>query len=144
MKLSLESIIRLNVGLSQLDGYDKIVKQGETERVVRVYYKLTAGFRLAMAMNLDRLQPIVSAYNKARNNIILELSEGSGKVPDDKNAEFNSQDVDILDEIHTIKLTKIKENELDLDNNPIPVSTLALLKVLLPKQPEPEDTDVEE
>lgn len=139
MKLSLEGIIRLNGGLGLLDGWDKVAKQGETERIVRVYYKLSAGFRLAMAMNADRLQEIVLVYQKARNGLIGELGGGSSSLPDDKQAEFVKREQEMLETTHDVKLTRIKEGDLDLDNNPIPISHLALLKAILPLQPQPEE-----
>lgn len=140
MKLVLEELRNISIGITLIDMHEKIVKDGERERVVKVPYKLGVGFRLAMAANQDRLNVIISRCEKFRNEEIVRLSTpGTNKVSDENAAEFYKFDKAIQEEIHSIKLTKIKEEDLSLSDNPIPILALTLLMRLLPKQSEPAD-----
>jgi len=133
MKLTLEEIAKLHAGLLLLDGYDRIAKDGERERVVREYFSLGAGLRLAVAMNIDKLEAAMSPYNKVRTALIFQLSskDKPNEVAPENLGKFNDETSAMLAVEHDLTLTKIKFDELNLDKNPIPVSTLSMIQALL-------------
>lgn len=131
MKLSMEKMISARAALMALDGYDKIIKDGERERAVRELYKLGGGLRLLIAKNVNLLDKEIDTFQRARNALVLECASGQEKVPPEKMASFIKQERELLDAETEIDVVPIKSDELKLDQNPIPASVLAQLGTLL-------------
>jgi hypothetical protein len=133
LKLTLEAAGKVKAALSQgLDGYDRVIRDGERERVVREPYKFDAGLRLALAVLENRVDVLIADYNKARSALIKSLADGGAKVPEEKMSEFIEQHQVLLDkECEINDVGRIKTSELALDKNPIPASVLALLMPVL-------------
>lgn len=136
MKLSMEKMIAARVALVALDGYDKIVKDGEKERAVRELYKLGGGLRLLIAKNINALAKEIETFQRARNELVLECANGEEKVPPEKRAGFIREERALLDVEYDLEIVPIKSNELKLDQNPIPASVLADLGPLLDEKGE--------
>src|SRR5262249_55414371 len=132
MKITLADAIRVHSGLKALDGYTRAVKDGQGERLIIEYFKLTPMLRLAIAMNSHELMRVEEVYAKARNALIKSLSDpGKAQVKADKMQEFLDGDAELLKAEQDIDLTRIKAEELKLDENPIPASTLSALIPIL-------------
>ena len=134
-------ILALRAALGELDGYLRIVKDGERERIVREPYKLGAGLRLAIAKNIARTKEPVEAYVTARNAIIRELANGDSTVTGVKEmGELQQRDEELLKAEHDVELIQFKVAELNLDANPIPASVImaimpALEDIYIPGPP---------
>ena len=77
------------------------------------------------------------AFKKAQDSLILQLSEGIGTI-DDKNTalmgQFNAEIQKLLDHEIEVKVSKIKLDDLNLDNNPdLSPSVLGALMPLIAK-----------
>lgn len=131
MKLTLESALTIAAGLRGLDGYDRIAKDGERERIVREFYKLGGGLRLSIAKNLNKLDAVQGAYQKASADLMASMIDGKGEVPPARKAELAKEDRKMLEAEQDIDLVMIKEDELKLDQNPIPATMLSLIQPLL-------------
>ena len=132
MKLTIESAISIHAGLKLLDSYERVIKDGERERVVSEFYKFGGGLRLLIAKNLNHLDVVVSTFQKARDGLVYEFSvDGKAEVPSEKMAAFGKAVRDLMDTEEEIELSKIKGDELKLDENPVPASTLSLLLPIL-------------
>src|SRR5207253_553833 len=88
MKLTMEQVLTIAAGLRALDGLERIVKDGERERVVREPYQLGGGLRLAIARNLNRLDAAQSAYQKARSDLVFAMADANGQLSPARMAEF--------------------------------------------------------
>ena len=132
MKLTIESAINIHAGLKQLDSYERAIKDGERERVVREFYKFGGGMRLLIAKNLNRLDIVVSTFQAARDGLVYEFSsDGKAEVLPEKMAAFGKAVRDLMIVEEEVELTRIKSDELKLDENPVPASTLSLLLPIL-------------
>jgi len=131
MKIKSGEVIDLLTGLSSLDGYERVVKDGSNEKVMREFYTLKGGLRLTIAKNMNCLQVLAKAIRDARNGLIREHADGGDRVPPGKMVEYGEQERVLLDTEHEVDLETIRLSELSLDKNPIPVSVIALISPLL-------------
>jgi hypothetical protein len=126
-------------GCTALDGRDRVVKDGEREKIIKEPYKFNGGFLLAIAKDTIRLREIITAYQTAHNAKIVELSGGSGSVDPNSDAgkKLSIADAEMLATKQPVDLIMINEKELNLDppnNNQIPPSVLAnLSKIIVDK-----------
>lgn len=128
MQITIDKALSLRAGLTALDGYNKIIKNGENESTAVVPFKLSGVMRMTIARNISRLEQPLADYNKARNEVIKSLAGPDGNaVPPEKLAEFLAQDVGMRKQETELSLTKLKVADLNLDDNPIPGSVLAML-----------------
>jgi hypothetical protein len=141
MKLSTQTIVDLTNALAALDGYVRVIKDGDREQQVRQAYHFNPGLRAAIAKNIARCKAIADAYSKARDNTIYGLTGGLRELdPDDAHQmkEFRRVNDLFLAELHEIDLVTIKESELKLGSdkglNPIPGTTLAFLAPILEEE----------
>ena len=131
VNISTELALSISSGLHSLDGYERIAKDGEREKVIKEFYKLGGGLRMSIAKNLNILGSIQSAYQKARDDILRSMADRNGEVPRTKLAEFTAEERKLLDAEHNVDLCQIDEEELRLDINPIPASVLSLIHPIL-------------
>lgn len=125
-KLTIEQADRVLAGLTALDGYDKVIKDGASERTVKVPYDLTGKLRLLIARDIDALTPAVKRFAKTRQEIVAQAT--AGKTPDQAEvAKVNKSVQELLDSEEQFDLGKIGDTELKLDVNPIPPSVLSQL-----------------
>ena len=115
MKFTLGQAHALLVGLNAVDRDEKT--------------KLGAQARLAIAININRLTPVVAAYEKARNALLIEIV-GEGPVTQLKEARFAAADSGLREQEEGFELRRIGKAELRLDDNPR--ITGALIAMLAP------------
>jgi len=135
MKMTVQAMIDLQKGLMALDGYDKVIKDGEREKTARVYYELGGGLRLLIARNLNRIEPELKALEKARNETFMQYSNGENRISPDKAVDFMKAERALLDNEVEVELIEIDQTELKLDKNPIPGTVLSVLIPLLKGMP---------
>lgn len=122
MKLSTQTVLRLVDALNFFnDGH-----------------KLNGTVRMAMAQNVHRMAEIAGAYQKARNAVIYDLSGGTGQLPPEKVAEGEKQIQELLDEVHEVNLIRFRLDQINADDNKLPVRIIAGLMPLMRDA----DTDV--
>lgn len=135
VKISFQDAIILNNALSALDGRERVVKDGERERVVSEPYDLGPGLRAAIGKNLTRLKAPVEIYSNAekglRNEItkggVIEIKAGSPEVE-----LFIQKRAELLKLEESIEpLIRIKRSELKLEKNPIPGTVLSAMDPIL-------------
>lgn len=131
MKLTLQMALAIAAGLRGLDGSDRIVKDGERERVIKEYYKLGGGLRLLIAKNLNLLDIQQTLYQKARAELVQTMLDDTGEIPKNRIAEFLAEERKMLATESEIDLAIIRSGELNLDTNPISVTTLSLIQPIL-------------
>jgi len=132
--LSVDQTIRVTNGLSQLDKYDGICKDGAIEKTCPKFYNLGMGIRLAIARNMDKGTQVGKIYTAQRQALIARLSGGNTKVPDDKMAEFIVEDQKSLDAASGVTMEHIKRSDLKLDENPIPATVLYMIIPIMDDQ----------
>ncbi len=117
MKLTIGRAHSLLVGLNAVDRDDKTKLNGDT--------------RLALAININRLQPIVAAYEKARNAVLTE-TVGDGPLTALKEAQFSAADSDLREQEEEFDLKRISKADLRLEDNPrITGGLIAMLAPML-------------
>jgi len=124
MDLSTKKLLRLLSGLMHFDP----PQDGEKTVQGRTTYKLTGRTRMAIAQNIVRLEPLVDAYQRARNQLIYDLSGGTNELPASQTAAFEKSHQELLDTMHEIDVVMILPSDvLQDDENAIPVNVLAAL-----------------
>lgn len=134
VKLTTEQVgVLLDVLKSKMESYEKIVKEGDRERVVKVFYQYEIGVRMAIAKNIPPLEYAWKSADKARVDAMMALSDGTGIIPPDGPvaAKFQMAWRDILNREHTLNLITITEADLKLKDNALPASVLAALLPIL-------------
>lgn len=129
----------IGTGLSELNGYSRVVKQGESETTVMQQYRLGKS-RTAVALNLLALKPINEGNAAASNTLITEISDGVGMIkPDTPGAiEYRKRyKEDRLDKPCPITFARLSMRDLkpgdpdEKDKNPIPPYVLVLLEPII-------------
>ena len=132
MRLTTHQILTLINALASLDGYDRVISEGENkERVVRDFHKIGGATRMTIAKNVARLREIADAHQKTRDQVIREISGGKETVAQDQMVEFNKQHAELLAAEHLVQIDTIKEEQLKLDSNPIPIAVLIAIQPIL-------------
>lgn len=138
--LKVDQVIQVANALASLDsGQTKVVKftdqTGATsDKAVQLPYELSGATRWAIARDLGALKKEVEAFDKARTDVIKQLTNGGSEIKKEetvKMAKYLDQVNDILQKPVKVELQKIKGEDLKLDINPIPSTTLAALEPVL-------------
>jgi hypothetical protein len=138
LELSVREAAVLLRGLKALDGYERVVKDGEKEKIVTEHYKFSPNFVWAMAKNHITLNKIMEAFDEARKVVTKSVFNGKIIKPDTEKpdelallTEANDQLDVFLDKKEEVELCYITQGELSLGENRIPPSHLAALGRLL-------------
>lgn len=117
MKLTLGTAHGLLIGMNAIDRDDKT--------------RLAAETRMTIAININRLQPVMAAYEKARNALMIEIV-GEGPITPLKEAQFAAADGGLRERAEEFELKRIAKAELRLDDNPrITGGLIAMLAPIL-------------
>ncbi len=137
MQYTVKQLNDLYAAFAALDGQTHVLKDeaAKTEKAVLVPYKFGGKTRYTIGKNLAILKRHNEAFVKARDGLILELSEGSGTIDDANTAligRLNKELQDLMSqEEDGSNLFLLSEKDLNLDENPIPGSVLAILLTLI-------------
>lgn len=128
LKIDTETAVELSNALSALDGYEKIVKDGEKERGVRGPYKFGGGLRMTNGTNIKALADIVDTHGEAQKDIFNALRGDEDYIQDaDDQARLAARLNELKPHPVEVEQRTISEDELRLDINPIPGTVLANL-----------------
>jgi len=135
ISLSLADAINILAALEQLDGYDKVVKDGAAERVVKISYQLSGQIRLAIAKDLTHLRSALEMFKIARAGKIEEIVGANGTLPPGSEAEtkLGKEITLMLSSKQNFDLVRLSSADLGLlppSNNPIPATVLERLSVV--------------
>lgn len=130
--LTIEQSLNISSALMSLDGQEKIIKDGDKEKSVKVPYQLSGNTRLAIAKNMTKLNEIAKSYNDARTALVGQFSvDGKIEPNSDNEKKFTIEMKKVIATEQHLDLTKIKISDLNLDANQIPGTVLALLNPIL-------------
>ena len=116
-------------GLSSLDGYKDICKDGANEKECVKHYKFSVGALTSIALDIEAMRPIADAAQRAHNALIGQYG---GDIPDKSKAAFTVDDAAIRDKAAPLlTLAPLTLDDLDLKNNPIQPGVLALIRPAL-------------
>jgi anti-sigma28 factor (negative regulator of flagellin synthesis) len=108
MKLSVGQIHDLYLGLSMLEQAPDV--------------KLTGDVRIRIAIDINKLKPIASAYERARTRTFADLQKQATGATKKSDAEVQSELVEenekIRGEEHELELRTFLKTDLRLDDNP--------------------------
>lgn len=135
MKLPIRTLLELHAALASLDGRQRVIKDGETEKIVVVPYAFSGKTRWNIAKNLSVLKRVNEDYVKARDALINELSGGNGTIDENDTTSIkrmNEELKQVLDtEEDALGLLTFDLAALNLDDNPIAGSVLVMLTPLI-------------
>lgn len=149
LTLTNQEVGELKSAIKALDGYEKIVKDGEKERAVLDYYKLGTGFKASLAKNQIALKPAADAYEMARNAVFRECSGGEETIATQTEEgklqmqRLNARLLDLSRETNEVELLTVKLEELRLDtNDKMPITVIGGLGPILDdfREEKPADT----
>lgn len=136
MKLTINQCSALFAAHKELDGYNRVVKEGETERSVRQSYVLPFAIQLAVAENMEALEKVLKLYEKNRQELFRQHANGEDFLTagsPELIAYAKAIDDLTVSEIE-VELQLLDFKQLDNANNSFPPS--ALSKLLLLRKPE--------
>ncbi|MGQ4812323.1 hypothetical protein GOZ80_14040 [Agrobacterium vitis] len=133
MKLKLSEATELANAISQLGGQNKVVKEGGVEKAVIVPYAFGGDMRMTLARNLRILKGHVDDFSVARDALINEYSDGTGKIDPDhpKFSALNTAMADLGKQEIDVDLVLLKEADFRLGDNPIPPALLSSLLTII-------------
>lgn len=143
--LTISKCMDINAAMGALDkGWERVVKEGERERVVAVPYKV-GDARMPMALNMSVLRPYMDGAEKQRQEIIADVIDQMRKAtpagqPEPTDIKPGTREFEqylkryqkVLEQPCNVTLAHIKTSSLALsDDNPIPATVISVLKPLL-------------
>lgn len=133
MKMPVSKALEIRAALQNCDGYQALVKEGETQKTVFVLHDLGFNIRFAIAKNLEKLDKVNETYIKMRNDLIKSLAKnGTGidpKTEPEKMAEFFAKDRENLDATIEVPIEKLKKTDLEKSN--LSVNVLATIMPII-------------
>lgn len=123
-EMTVQEVLDVGVGLQQLVKAETADKDG---RQVSTFYKFGSDVRIAIAVNLQQVRTVQTAFASAYNDLVLQWSSGTGNVPDDKKGLFGIEANKLSQAKTTVVFQRIKKADLKLDENPIPGPVLSLI-----------------
>jgi hypothetical protein len=128
MKITVKEALEMLQAISQLDSY----QNGGDKPTLYVYGGDT---RLRIAIARRKLRALSEDYTQARNNLLLEITEGTGELPPPgndrrlakKHLEFMQREKELLEAEVEIDIEPLPSAAFKLDENPIPPSVLDML-----------------
>jgi hypothetical protein len=132
LKLNLPEMHGLREALATLDGFERVVRDGDRDRVVTQYYALGAA-RLDIARNMNKLKAALEAIDQARVALVRECKGGPGDLRqgDPGWPRFVAEFEAMANREEEIEFIPVKRDDLKLDQNEIPVTTLAALEAII-------------
>lgn len=132
LKLNLLGMREIERAFRALDGYERVVMDGDRERVVTEYHALGAT-RLDIAKNLNKLKAALSALEEARVALVRECKGGPGDLSaaDPEWPRFVAEFEAMANREEEIELVEIRRDALRLDRNPLPIPALAALEAII-------------
>lgn len=136
IKLTVKTANEVYAALQNVDVYTQIIKdENGKEKTVSLPYKFSGKARWNMTKALNKLKSVNEDFVKTRDNLIKEASNGIGVIePSDQAAirAVTTKLEEILEEeVELSGVLKIKVDDLNLEENPIPVAVLSLLAPIL-------------
>jgi hypothetical protein len=128
MKLKVKDAKIILNSLLQLDGYEAVVKIDGNDRIIKKPYDLSGKTRWNIIKDISILERKMLDFEKLRNQLILEISEGKGGIMEnekDKLQKFSDKITPVLMEEEEVDgLLKLTRADLKLDSesdiNPFP------------------------
>jgi hypothetical protein len=131
-KFTVEQVLQINAGLSQLNCGNKTIKDGAKETQICEAYKWSPGLTWMIATDQRKTLEIAAQYNKGRNQALASLvRKADGNPTEEAAAKFAVADRDALDVKFEIALDHFKRADLEPMNLPPSVIT-ALLPIIDP------------
>lgn len=119
-ELTNEEALNVLSGLEQLDSYEKVIKENDKEKSVRVFYKFGATVRLMIGRD-------ISALRVAKQNVSYALQALQGELREDDKSDqaarlvrMRQEQKKLAEHSSGVRPVHIKAVELNLDENPIP------------------------
>ncbi len=134
---TIQQLNDLYQAFTALDGQTHVLKDeaAKTEKAILVPYKFGGKVRWNIAKNLSILKRHNEDFSKARDGLILELSDGTGSIDQEDGAlisQLNAKLQELLAETTEVTgLLTLTLDDLNLDTNPVPGSVLAVLSALV-------------
>lgn len=128
VELTVEQALNVSGGLDQLVSYDAVDKEGKP---TKGFYKFSADLRIVIATNIDAGRTVQSRFQAARNAVIMTMSDGTGRVADEKTALLSIEVDRLMKAPSRAEFIRIKATDLKLEDNPIPAPVLSLIIPIL-------------
>ncbi len=134
MKITVKAALEMAQAVGALDGY-------QNGGPALTPYKYDGATRLAIAAARRKLRTIAEDYAAARNALLLEVSKGTGELPQINSAmapeqrhsvialhvEFDRRDKELQAAEVELDIAQLPAEKLNLDDNPIPPTVLDML-----------------
>lgn len=134
--LTIAQALDVTAGLGQLSSYESVDKEGKPSKG---YYKFSADLRILVALNIDLGRRLQTSFQNATNDLVMQMSAGAGKVPDDKVGLFNIELSKMMAQPSRVGFHRLKLEDLCLEAKPpkcevgnqVPGPTLSLIVPIL-------------
>jgi hypothetical protein len=133
MKMSVSNAINLRAALKNCDGYQALVKRGDSQESAFCLYELGFAARWAIANNIKSLEEVYSTFIKHRDEAIKSIAKNGTAINPEEEPEgfgvFRAKEAEMLESEIEVDVQKIKKS--DIENSNLPVSLLAALMQII-------------
>lgn len=131
IKIRNDQLQNARAGLSGLEGFERVIKDGERERTIMERFKYNSGTLLLQVKLMNRLDDLLRIRSSVQNAALRQASGGTGIInPQNQPTEFAAY-AKIIEEMEAkeceIDLSPLTESDLDLNKNAISAGVLAAL-----------------
>lgn len=135
--LSVKTLLEINAALSSLEGTQTVVKSedGKSDKVITVPYQFSGKVRWNIAKGLTALKRVSEDFTKARDAVINEVSNGTGRIEQNDEVAVKALNDKIADifasQENTTGLLSLPLEGLNLDVNQISPAILSALEPVI-------------
>lgn len=135
--LSVKTLLEINAALSSLEGTQTVVKSedGKSDKVITVPYQFSGKVRWNIAKGLTALKRVSEDFTKARDAVINEVSNGTGRIEQNDEVAVKALNDKIADifasQENTSGLLSLPLEGLNLDVNQISPAILSALEPVI-------------
>jgi len=129
--LTFEQALQVDQGLHALDGYKRIIKDGQREYEATELYKLGPGLRVQIGLAIARLDPVAREFQTQNNDLIRKYADGGTSVAAKNTQDYLAAFQALQKTSSGVVIPHIVVKELDLEHNPIQGTVLGLLNPIL-------------
>lgn len=135
MKLKITKVKELHEALLQLDGLEKVAHIDGKDKIVKEPFKLSGKSRWNIAKNVGILARKLEGFDKVRNDLVQEISEGKNIITKDETEKIKAFEKEIISVLETEEeiegILTITKTDLNLDANAIPTWVIIALEPII-------------
>ena len=131
--LTVKQCIEVLAGLTSLSFVGQLSPQ-QAPTADSKSYKFSGPTRMTMALDISELAPVQAAAQKAQQEFDKSLPAAEGAAAQERTRKVAENWQSIIEAPCNVRPGKVKEADLDLSENPIPVGVLSVMIPIIDRE----------